>query len=272
MLKLTRRLCVVSTVLFSLAGSTQQSQAPNQTPKALYERGLNALQGSGPSRDAMRGIDDIKSAATANYTPAQFALAYFYDTGSYVSQSSSEATRWYRKAAEGDDGFAEYATGRAYYVGGAGSGRDLNEAKKWLVKAADKGIPQAQYLLGKVMETLDYKAAPEFYRRAAEVGFPLAQYRLGLALASGRGIPIDRAEAYGWLLLSYEAHVDAAATPLSDLESFLGTNGTEAAKSRARDLEKSMTRAAHPSGCQGWAGELDEIPSVPPPQIRQFCP
>jgi len=147
-----------------------------------------------------------------------------------------------------------------------------NEAKVWLTKAADNGYPQANYLIGRLMETLDYTAAPESYRKAAEIGFPLAQYRLGLALATGRGIPIDRTEAYIWLLLSLEAHVDQAATPMSDLESFMGTTATESAKTRARELENTVTRAAHASSCQGWAGELDEVPTVPPPDLRKFCP
>jgi TPR repeat protein len=232
---------------------------------------MNALQGTGIGHDTMKGIDDIRTSAQAGYTPAQTALGYFYDNGVYVSGNTSEAVRWYKKAAETDDAIAEFGLGRAYYAG-SGISRDLNEAMKWLGKAADKGLPQAQYLIGRSLETLDYTAAPGAYRKAAEAGFPLAQYRLGLALASGRGIPIDRAEAYVWLMLSFNAHVEAAATPLSELQGALGPDGTEAAKTRAREMESTVTRSANPSGCQGWSGELDEVPTVPPPEIRKFCP
>jgi hypothetical protein len=258
--------------LFTIpSGLAQPSRSPNPTTKVQYDRGMNALRGAGSSKDILSEIEDIRRAAEAGYTLAQTSLAYFDDNGMYVSQNSSEAIRWYKKAAATDDAVAQFGLGRAYYMG-SGTSRDLNEAKVWLTKAADNGYPQANYLIGRLMETLDYTAAPESYRKAAEIGFPLAQYRLGLALASGRGIPIDRTEAYIWLLLSLEAHVDQAATPMSDLESFMGTSATESAKTRARELENTVTRAAHASSCQGWVGELDEVPTVPPPELRKFCP
>src|SRR6266542_443462 len=159
----------VAFLFVTLAASAQQSRTPNPTPKAQYERGMNALQGSGLSKDTRSGIDDIRTAAEAGYTPAQTALAYFYENGVYITQNASEATRWYKKAAETDDALAEFGLGRAYYLG-SGIPRDLNEAKAWLTKAADSGYPQANYLIGLVMETLDYTAAPNAYRKAAELG------------------------------------------------------------------------------------------------------
>jgi hypothetical protein len=43
------------------------------------------------------------------------------------------------------------------------------------------------------------------------------------------------------------------------------------AKAKARELEKSVSRAVNSRGCTGWDGEFDELPTAPPPKIQQFC-
>ena len=57
-------------------------------------------------------------------------------------------------------------------------------------------------------------------RTKAEKGNTLAQYNLGLAYAEGRGVPVDRLEAYVWLSLARErgAHGRALDTLISTLD------------------------------------------------------
>lgn len=255
---------------FILPGFTQEPRSMQVSAEALFNRGLNALQGSGAGRSNLSALADIRSAAEAGFVPAQTALGFFYENGIIVTRVPAEAVRWYRKAAETGDRLGEYALGRSYFLG-TGLQGDKSQAQEWLRRAADKGDPFAWYLLGRVLDERDYTAAPAAYRQAAEQGIPLAQYRLGLILRDGRGTKIERSEAYVWLLLSYDAGVQQAADPLRELEGTLGSNGTEAAKSRARELMNTVARSVNAHGCEGWTGELDEVPTIPPPELQKLC-
>jgi len=44
----------------------------------------------------------------------------------------------------------------------------------------------------------DEKKAVEWFQKAAEQGMPKAQFRLGMMYAQGRGVPQDRAKADEW--------------------------------------------------------------------------
>lgn len=265
---------LISIVLFtaiSLAVTAQESQF-TQSPEALFTRGLNALRGSGPSRNVLNAVADIRTAAEAGHVPAQTALGYLYENGSIVTRDQSEAARWYKKAAEAGDPIGQYAIGRSRLLG-LGISTDTNEAQHWLRLAADQESPYANYLLGKIFEDRgDYASAVGAYRAAAELGIPFAQYRLALLLKDGRGrVPIDRAEAYVWLLLSSEARIPGANITMQELESALGSTQTEAAKTKARELRRSVSRSINAKGCTGWRGESDEYPTIPPPEIQPYC-
>jgi hypothetical protein len=43
------------------------------------------------------------------------------------------------------------------------------------------------------------------------------------------------------------------------------------AKTKARELENTVSRAVNAGGCTGWDGERDEFPSPPPPNLQRFC-
>ena len=262
--------CAVLLATFVISGLAQEPKSSQLSPEALFNRGMNALQGTGPSRSDLKAIADVRSAAEQGFAPAQTALGYFYENGIIVTSTPAEAVRWYRKAADEGDRLGQYAAGRSYFLG-SGVQMDMNEAQRWLRLAADQGYPYAQYLLGRSLEARDRTAAHESYRNAAEQGIPLAQYRLGLTLKDGLGVNIDKSEAYVWLLLSHEAGVEDASEPMRELEARLGSNGTDAAKTRARELASSVARSVNARGCQGWPGQLDEVPTVPPPEVQRFC-
>jgi TPR repeat protein len=240
------------------------------SPGELFRRGMNAFAGTGPGRDDASGVSDIERSAQQGYAPAQTVLGYLYENGIYLTSYPGQAVQWYRKAAQQGDGVAQYALGRAYFLG-IGVQSDKAEAQKSLKSASDQGNPFAQYLLGKLLEDRDYRSAPAEYRKAAEQGIPLAQFRLGVLLKEGRGIAVDKSEAYMWLLLAFEAGVKSAEGPLHELEGDLGSNGTEAAKSRAREMGSSVLRSVNAHGCDDWVGEFDEVPTVPPPGLQRFC-
>ena len=95
---------------------------------------------------------------------------------------------------------------------------------------------------------------------AAEQGIPPAQYLYAKALKDGRGVTADLFNAYVWFVVALDARYSPARSDLSELDT--GSNLSHAqvdeAKSKARELEQTVTRAVAARGCTGWDGEFNE--------------
>lgn len=256
-------------VLLILAGITASGQQVSR--EQLFERGMDAFSGAGPSRNDTEAFDLFHRSAELGYAPAQVVLGSFYETGTVTPASPSQAVEWYRKAAEQGDPLGQWLLGE-HYFDGIGTARDLSAAEQWLQPAVEKGNPFAAFVLGRVMEERDYRKAPAFYKIAAEQGLPRAQFAYAKALKDGRGIPQNYFESYVWFLVALDGGLPSASDQLAELEGGkLSTAEIAGAKRKARELETSVTRAVAAHGCTGWNGELDELPSVPPPQLQKFC-
>lgn len=263
--------CLVVLSLAACIWAQQASPSAGSAPRALFEKGMNALAGTGTSRNDQTAWDSIRRSADLGYAPAQDALGYFYETGTLTTTDPQQAVVWYQKAAEQGDHLGQWLLGRSFF-GGIGATRDLQSAERWLHAAADAGDPFGQQMLGLLKETRgDYNGAAEWFQKAAQQGMPQAQKHLGLILKQGRGIPINKAEAYGWLLLSFQAGDRTIADDLKQLEAELGSNQIEQLKTQARDRQTSLSRSVVAHGCTGWPGELAELPSPPPPDLQRFC-
>ena len=80
---------------------------------------------------------------------------------------------------------------------------ELQQALEWLKKAAQAGMAQAQYRLGKMLYQGDFvpkdvAQAIEWLRKAAIQGHPYAQYALGQFFLSGEDVPRDPQTASKW--------------------------------------------------------------------------
>jgi len=51
--------------------------AQSTSPEALYDRGMDAITGVGPTQNDSLGIDYFRRDAELGYLPAQIALAYY---------------------------------------------------------------------------------------------------------------------------------------------------------------------------------------------------
>jgi TPR repeat protein len=232
---------------------------------------MNALKGSGPSHNNQTALDLLRRSAELRYVPAQTVVGCFYETGFLVPAEPGQAAEWYRKAAVQDDRLGEWLLGRLYYTG-AGVPRDWSLAERWLLKAADQGDPFSQYLLGTIKREQGENAkAANWFRKAAEQGLPQAQQQLAQLLKQGLGVTADKFEGYVWLLVSADNGYPAAIQDLASLEADLGSTQVEQAKSRARELEKTMSRSVTAHGCTGWPGEFAAVPAPPPPDLQRFC-
>ena len=88
-----------------------------------------------------------RKAAEQNYAQAQrnFGSCYLFGVG--VAKDEAEAVKWYRKAAEQNDATAQRDLGLCYYKG-QGVEKDEVEAVKWYRKAAEQNNADAQFYLG----------------------------------------------------------------------------------------------------------------------------
>jgi TPR repeat protein len=84
------------------------------------------------------------NAAAAGHPRAQFNVGWYYKNGKGVPKNLDEAAKWWLKAAEQDYPAAQYSLGFDCYdqIGGR------SEALKWIQRAADNRHQQAQGYLG----------------------------------------------------------------------------------------------------------------------------
>lgn len=257
-------------VVFCTISSAQTTTAGQNAPE-LFEKGMNALQGSSATLSRANAIDYFRRSSELGFAPAQVVLGYLYETGLGTTADPREALEWYKKAARQDDPLAQWLVGRMIYLGEVPS-RDLSGAASWLEKSAGHDDPFAEYLLGKIaLERNDYARSVDRFRQAAQQGLPQAQQQLALLLREGEGVPLDKFEAYVWMLVSSDAGLHVADTDLQALEAELSSAQLEQAKKKARDLEGSTARSAMAHGCTGWPGEFDAVPAPPPPDLQRFC-
>jgi len=179
------------------------------------------------ARPATVDVVALRACAEQGQPQAQVQLGRLYAKGEQVTNSYTEAAKWYAKAAEQGDAEGRLALGELLEAG-QGVRRDLPKAITLYRLAAEQGCAGAQYTLGFLYEAGrgvpgDQVAASRWFLLAAEQGDPLAQYDLGQRYDLGVGVAVDHIEAYKWLTL-------AAAQGQSD------------SKSRLKRVKAKMTR------------------------------
>lgn len=236
--------------------------------KRLYEQAINALT------EAQKRPQDaaslMRQSADAGYAPAQTALGYWLETGTITMQFQAEAVEWYRKAAQQGDKFAWYALGRAYALG-IGTAKDENQARVWLKKVAYSDNAYAAYLLALRYESLDPEKYVAWLTTAARAGVPQAELRLGNALREGRGVARDARGAYEWLLIAQQSGMEVADERLRLLETELGSAAADIQRI-ARDRGDALRNKRKADPCSGFAGENNDPPALPPPDVQRKCP
>ena len=110
---------------------------------------------------------------------AQIYLGVMYQSGEYgVEKDAKEGLKWWLKAAEQGDGYAQTKLGGMYRKG-QGVKQDDAEAVQWYRKAAEQGYAYEQYVLGAMYHrgegvTKNLLAAYAWYTIAAANGYTLA--------------------------------------------------------------------------------------------------
>lgn len=128
------------------------------------------------------------------------------------------AMQWLRKSAEAGWLRAQLDLGGIYYAGGHGVKPDALQAQQWFARAAAQGSKEAEVFLGMLqydglLGQKDVEAALRHWRVAADAGIAEGQYRLGRILAQSEQ---TRKEGVEWLVKA-SAQVPQAATALGNL-------------------------------------------------------
>jgi hypothetical protein len=92
----------------------------------------------GVAKDYSEAMRWFRKAADQGNAFAQNKIGVLYYNGWSVKQDYGEAMRWFRKAADQGDGAAQNNVGWLY-ANGEGVPRDLGQAREWMQKAAANG-------------------------------------------------------------------------------------------------------------------------------------
>ncbi|CEH14363.1 Extracellular protein SEL-1 and related proteins [Ceraceosorus bombacis] len=162
-------------------------QADEENPHALHELGLLHEKGGSSvvMHDEAYARELFTQAAQLGYTPSQFKLGSAYEYGHLTCPvDPRRSIAWYTKAAGKNDGESELALSGWYLTGSEGVLKQSDsEAYLWARKAAQKGIPKAEYAVGYYSEVgigvkSDVEEAKRWYMRAAAQGNKRAMQRL----------------------------------------------------------------------------------------------
>ena len=192
-----------------------------------------------------------------------------WERGEYAA-----AVAQWRPLAIAGDADAQFNLAQAYKLG-RGVPVDLAQAEAWFRRAADQGHLQAEDNLGLVLFTANKReAAMPYITRAAARGEPRAQYVLGTAHFNGDLATRDWAMAYALTKRASDAGLQVASARLAQLDTLIPLEERQRGLALVPELEKTEQRtrlatvtaaatAAPKAAAARPAPPL--IPAVPPP-------
>ena len=134
-----------------------------------------------------------------------YQVGNLLERGQGCPRDLSAAVEWYRRAAGKDQAHALLRLGLFHRDGRGGLEKSRTEARRFLERAAFRGLAEAQYQLACLLvddteAEADHSMAEDWFRRAARQGHPKACYMAG-CLAEIRAYQGDlaaRAEVAEW--------------------------------------------------------------------------
>jgi len=171
--------------------------------KAINRLALMNLNGEGTDRCYTTAFRNFNKAIKQGCVDAINNIAFMYEKGWGVEKSDKDALQWYHFADYKGNKAASYHLGLIYEQGRGDVERDLEVAKNYFTKGADRGCPkssvhlaqlhiaggdktnaemrlksaieqgsaQAKYLLGMLMRESDFQGALELCSSAVEDGY-----------------------------------------------------------------------------------------------------
>lgn len=153
--------------------------------------------------DPAQGLALLNQAAQAGHAAARLDLALLYkDGGAGVAADPIEARRWGRLAAEAGDPHGMQFYGMALYEGEGGA-RNRPEGLRWMRRAAERGLVNAQYNVARIHES------------------------------GAEGVPVNLTEALQWYLIAARSGDGEAQAAVERVKPQLSERMRRAAEARA---------------------------------------
>jgi TPR repeat protein len=168
---------------------------------ARSELGNLLLTGMGEEDDRVRIYKGFEQAAASGDLVAAYNCAVCLSHGVGVARDDREAALWLHKAANQVPN-AQFWYGRIL-VEGRGVDRDLAEGRRWIARAAETGMVDAQVALGEMMLTgtggaCDPPRALALFEKAAAKGHLAAMFAAGIVYGGAHGVPANHGAAQRW--------------------------------------------------------------------------
>lgn len=183
------------------------------TAEEMYQKGYefeNGLNNRGLSLPKAYGY--YKAAADRNHPKAILKMGEIYLSPYYPFSNKNQADKYYQKAyktlkqKEGYDGESNYQLGMMYKEG-LGVEKDTDLAISYFKKAANKGVPQANYELGQFYQKENENVeAFNCYLKAAQQKVPGAMLAVADFYNAGKGTERNRQQAIAWYIRCKNSH------------------------------------------------------------------
>lgn len=198
---------VLLSVLLLGCGQENNSFPLPETPQEMYEHAQRLLKPNveGQASDFAGALEWTRKAAQAGWLPAIMDMGYLCMYGGKgIAPDAAQARVWYTKAAEQGEAKAHWFLGVLDYDAPEGKRNAASAMEHWR-KAADAGVADAQYRLGRLlaqhketvaegMQWLEKAAAP-----GKKGGVPQAATALAnLYMTGANGAPQDVQQAVAW--------------------------------------------------------------------------
>lgn len=150
---------------------------------------------------------------------AQYSLAHFYEWKN-EDEKTKRIVEWSSMAAEKGDPMAQCDWGYFHVTGYGGVPKDSSEAVKWYIKAAEQDYSTALYRLGRCYDKgrgveQNYYLAYKCFRKAAEYNNPSALYFIGEYYRLGIWVKKDMYNAKKWYMKAAHEDLDDAYVKLN---------------------------------------------------------
>lgn len=180
------------------------------------------LEGKGTPKDRVSAFADFEAMAKAGNKNAMFALGTVYMGGHGFDRDDVKSTEWFRKAAEAGQvqGMCDYSVSLRHGIGGVA--KDADAAVALLNKASDRGWPNANVQLGRIMiegalVPKDVKGGLALVEQGIQQGSRQGYRAMGFLHEHGRGVAKDEKAAADWYRRGAEKGIPYCQTALGRL-------------------------------------------------------
>jgi TPR repeat protein len=201
-------------------GPSRLTQAGGIEGARLYAEGMHYRQGLGVDVDYPRARQTLLRAAELGHAAAQYDLGLMLDEGLGGTLDEDSAMQWIERAAQGGDLRALLRMGKSSLE--SGDVDEKGQAEAWLLRAAEAGSAEGQYLLAtqyrdKKSPLWNSLKAVHWISKAAEQGYPPALFALSEMYANGSGVAKNIPQSDAWLLKAAQQGVPEAMLKLGQL-------------------------------------------------------